>query len=361
MTTVKTNNVEGTQNDLTLKSNESNASSNLVLQSGTSGNVKFKQKDSATTFTLPAEDGTSGSKLITDGNGVLSFEGASGGGGSGPILPTTEKLIKTWDFDNYQLTAPLYGTTGLECVVPTSQAATPDLIEQFIWKFENVNFGVDAQANNVQGDFTTWIAPISSTGGTPILDNTNAQYYTYWSEFNKSVGNWQARGSNYSGKDRTHSVTGGSYACNDYGLYITGSSGYGLIYTSNTSSSYHGPGIDANPFTDRTTNAGLHNRTNLTGYVKIYNTASIPDVHFHYRWNEPNGNNQQKICMIDGIGYNYISSNSNVYPVTTGHAQGYKFHFLPYTYSNRETTGIVSGRIELFVRLKEGAQSPSVT
>ena len=361
MTTVKTNNVEGTQNDLTLKSNESNASSNLVLQSGTSGGVKFKQKDSATTFTLPTTDGTSGSKLITDGNGVLSFEG-SGGGGSGPILPTTEKLMKTWDFNNYQLTAPVYGTTGLECVVPTSQAATPDLIEQFIWKFENLNFGVDVQANNVQGDFTTWIAPISTTGGTPILDSTNAGFYTYWSEYNKSTGNWNNRTTNYNRKDATQSVSGGSYANNDYGLCITGiPSGYGIIYTSNTGSSYHGPGIDANPFTDRTTNAGIHNRTNFCGEVKIYNTASGPDVQFSYKWHEPDGNNQQKPVRIEGISYNQISNNSDVYPVTTGHAQGYKFHFLPYTYSNRETTGIVSGRIELFVRLKEGAQSPSVT
>ena len=78
-------------------------------------------------------------------------------------------------------------------MVPTSVAATPDLIETFTIKFYFLNFGQSDQANSSSQQMTWWVAPLSVAGGNPILNSTSATYngsFRWWNGQNDS---WNVR------------------------------------------------------------------------------------------------------------------------------------------------------------------------
>ena len=136
---------------------------------------------------LPITDGAANTEIVTDGAGGFAIKGAvvSDGGVAAPV-PSTQVHITTFDYNSY---SPLSPIQSLECMVPTSIAATPDLIENFTIKFYFLNFGQPDQSSQRQETMTWWVAPLSTAGGDPILDSTSAEYYgkfTYNYGYNNS-------------------------------------------------------------------------------------------------------------------------------------------------------------------------------
>ena len=265
-------------------------------------------------------------------------------------------MVKVWDYNNYTPAAPVH---GFECMIPTSLAASPNEIESFHWKLKFVNFGSTNDTTASYNSMLCYIAPLSTAGGSPILDSTSANYYGYIYYRNSNNTSWTQSYSRQSAKDVTHSYSGGSYACNDYGVQLWG-------YNSNPqipswgNTTYYGPSIENNPFSS--TNY-TNQRTNLNGNIRIQNTIMSPDCDWELTWSSYQSSYSHRPGQAWGTMMNQPNNSNTLNKVTTGHAQGIKLWFLPNDVndlSGTNITGVVSGRIECWVTLKQSAAELAV-
>lgn len=309
---------------------------------------------------LPITDGAANTEIVTDGAGGFAIKGAvvSDGGVAAPV-PSTQVHITTFDYNSY---SPLSPIQSLECMVPTSIAATPDLIENFTIKFYFLNFGQPDQSSQRQETMTWWVAPLSTAGGDPILDSTSAEYYgkfTYNYGYNNSWSQSQPLG--YSRKGSSLTVSNGSYDCDTYGLNIFGYQGQPQL-ASLGNSTYYGPDIANNPFSVSSANA-QYNRTDLCGEMLLFNRIDSLDTSFSLKWGGYAGNYAQSQYWVKGFTRPNGNSGNNPYSVTTGHAQGFRLNFLPYDknyLTGSSKAGMISGRIEVFAHLKQSAAEITV-
>ncbi len=305
---------------------------------------------------LPTSDGTPNTEIVTDGVGGLKLKGASSGGAAATPTPTEERLVKVWDYNNYTPSTPLH---GFECMIPTSLAASPNEIESFHWKLKFVNFGSTNNTTNNYNNMLCYIAPLSTAGGSPILESTSANYYGYMYYRNSNNTTWIQSYSRPSAKDVTHSYSNGSYACNDYGLNVWGYNNNPQI-SSWGNTSYYGPSIENNPFSS--TNY-TNQRTNLNGSIRIQNTIMSPDCDWQLTWSSYQSAYSHQAGQAWGAMMNQPNNSNTLNKVTTNHAQGIKLWFLPNDVndlSGTNITGVVSGRIECWITLKQGAAELAV-
>ena len=299
----------------------------------------FQQEGGSVKWKLPMADGAPNTEIVTDGVGGLKLKGTASGGGAATPTPTEERLVKVWDYNNYTPSTPLH---GFECMIPTSLAASPNEIESFHWKLKFVNFGSTNDTTNNYNSMLCYIAPLSTAGGSPILDSTSANYYGYMYYRNSNNTSWIQSYSRQSAKDVTHSYSGGSYACNDYGVQLWG-------YNSNPqipswgNTTYYGPSIANNPFSS--TNY-TNQRTNLNGSIRIQNTIMSPDCDWELTWSSYQSSYSHQAGQAWGSMMNQPNNSNTLNKVTTGHAQGIKLWFLPNDVndlSGTNITGVVSG------------------
>ena len=302
---------------------------------------------------LPPADGAANTEIVTDGRGGLTVKGAGGPGAVIPT-PTTQVHLATFDYNSYSPTEPIQ---SLECMVPTSIAATSDLIETFTVKFYFLNFGQSTQANSSPETMTWWVAPLSTAGGNPILDSTSATYngsFRWWNGQNDS---WNVKFPlGNSRKGGSLSVSNGSYDCDTYGLNIFGYQGQPNLSSLGASTS-HGPTVDNNPFSAGTANS-THHRTDLCGELNLFNTINSLDSSYNLRWSGYASTYSQDQYSVTGFTRSFGASGNALNPTTTGHAQGFRLNFLPYDYNNLTgsgKTGMVGGRVEVFAQLKQSA------
>ena len=319
----------------------------------------FQQEGGSVRWKLPLTDGAPNTEIVTDGVGGLKLKGSASGGGEATPTPTEERLVKVWDYNNYTPAAPVH---GFECMVPTSLAASPNEIESFHWKLKFVNFGSTNDTTADHNSMLCYMAPLSTAGGSPILENTNANYYGYIYYRNTNNTSWTQSYSRQSAKDITHSgngISNGSYACNDYGLQLWG-------YNANPgipswgSTSYYGPSIANNPFSSTNYTS---QRTNLNGSIRIQNTIMSPDCDWELTWSSYQSSYSHRAAQAWGAMMNQPNNNNTLYKVTNNHAQGIKLWFLPGDVNNlsgTNITGVVSGRIECWVTLKQSAAELAV-
>ena len=207
-----------------------------------------------------------------------------------------------------------------------------------------------------------YISPLSVAGGTPILASADADYLGYIYYRNSTLTAWTQSYNLNSHKDATHSsngVSGGSYACNDYGLNIWGYNSQPNV-SSQGNSSYYGPTITNNPFSST---SYAMNRTNLNGNIRIWNTKTSPDCDWELTWQSYYSSNNPRAAQAWGSIYNNPNNSNTMSAVTSDHAQGIKLWFLPNNVGRLTGSGIVgmvSGRIECWVTLKQGAAELAV-
>ena len=201
---------------------------------------------------LPTTDGAANTEIVTDGKGGLAIKGATATSADGTVIlnPTTEVLVSTFDYNSYTPSNPI---ESLEVLVPTSIAASADLIESFRIKWVGVNFGGLSNSTNNAQNVIYSLAPITSAGGEAIFDSTSAQWQSYGITKN-NVTTWSSAQGFTSGRDRTWTVSNGSYDSNTYGYALWGYQGQPSM-SSRGSSSYYGPTIDSNPFTSDENNS----------------------------------------------------------------------------------------------------------
>jgi len=310
---------------------------------------------------LPTTDGAANTEIVTDGKGGFGIKGAVSTSADGTVIlnPTTQIHISTFDYNSYSPAAPIQ---SLECIVPTSIAATPDLIENFTIKFYFLNFGQPDQSNQRQETMTWFIAPLSVAGGDPILNSTSAQYYGAY-RWNYGYNNsWnQSVPLGYSRKDANLTVSNGTYDCNTYGLNIFGYQGNPQL-ASLGNSSYYGPDIGNNPFSVSSANA-QYNRTDLCGEMNLFNRIDSLDTSYDLTWSGYQGNYQQQPYRTTGYTRPYGNNSNTAYSVTTGHAQGFRLNFLPYDknyLTGASMFGMIGGRVEVFAQLKQDAAEITV-
>lgn len=290
---------------------------------------------------LPTSDGAANTEIVTDGQGGLTLKGASVSSGGEVIpVPTTQVHISTFDYNSYSPSSPIQ---SLECIVPTSIAATPDLIENFTIKFYFLNFGQPDQSNQRQENMTWFVAPLSAAGGDPILNNTSAQYYGAF-RWNYGYNNsWnQSFPLGYSRKGASVTVSNGTYDCDTYGLNIFGYQGNPQL-ASLGNSSYYAPDIGNNPFSVSSANA-QYNRTDLCGEMNLFNRIDSLDSSYDLTWSGYQSNYQQQPYRVTGYTRPQGNNSNTSYPVTTGHAQGFRLNFLPYD-KNQLTGAAMFGMI----------------
>ena len=308
---------------------------------------------------LPISDGAPNTEIVTDGAGSFKLKGAASGGAAAAPTPTEERLVKVWDYNNYTPSEPIH---GFECMVPTSLAANASDIESFNWKLKFVNFGGKNDSDNNSTAMLCYISPLSVAGGTPILSSADADYLGYIYYRNSTLTAWTQSYNLNSHKDATHSsngVSGGSYACNDYGLNIWGYNANPNV-SSQGNSSYYGPTIANNPFSST---SYAMNRTNLNGNIRIWNTKTSPDCDWELTWQSYYSSNNPRAAQAWGSIYNNPNNSNTMSAVTSDHAQGIKLWFLPNNVGRLTGSGIVgmvSGRIECWVTLKQGAAELAV-
>ena len=311
-----------------------------------------------TSWKLPPVDGSANSAIVTDGKGGFRVAGAASAGASSPI-PTTQVHLTTFDYNSYSPTEPIQ---SLECMVPTSVAATPDLIETFTIKFYFLNFGQSTQANSSSTQMTWWVAPLSVAGGNPILSSASATYngsFRWWNGQNDSWNVRQPLGN--SRKGASLSVSNGSYDCDTYGLNIFGYQGQPNLSALGQSTS-HGPTVDNNPFSAGTANSA-HHRTDVCGEMNLFNTINSLDTSYNLRWSGYQSTYNQDQYSVTGFTRTFGASGNAYYATTTGHAQGFRLNFLPYDYSKltgSSKAGMVGGRVEVFAQLKQSAAEITV-
>ena len=309
---------------------------------------------------LPTTDGAANTEIVTNGRGGFAIKGAiTSAGGVAVASPTTEVHISTFDYNSYSPSSPIQ---SLECIVPTSVAATPDLIENFTIKFYFLNFGQPDQSNQRQETMTWFIAPLSAAGGDPILDSTSAQYYGAF-RWNYGYNNsWnQSFPLGYSRKGASVTVSNGTYDCDTYGLNIFGYQGNPQL-ASLGNSSYYGPDMANNPFSVSSANA-QYNRTDLCGEMNLFNRIDSLDSSYDLRWGGYQGNYQQQPYRITGYTRPQGNNNNTAYNVTTGHARGFRLNFLPYDknyLTGSSMFGMIGGRVEVFAHLKQSAAEITV-
>ena len=319
----------------------------------------FQQEGASVKWKLPMADGAPNTEIVTDGVGGLKLKGAASGGGAATPTPTEERLVKVWDYNNYTPAAPVH---GFECMVPTSLAASPSEIENFHWKLKFVNFGSTNDTTADYNNMLCYIAPLSTAGGSPILDSTSANYYGYIYYRNSTNTAWTQSYSFQSAKDVTHSgsgVSGGSYACNDYGLNLWGYNSNPQVPSWGTTT-YYGPSIANNPFSSTNYTS---QRTNLNGNIRIQNTIMSPDCDWELTWSSYQSTYSHRAAQAWGTMMNQPNNSNTINRVTNNHAQGIKLWFLPNNVSNlsgTNITGVVSGRIECWVTLKQSAAELAV-
>ena len=302
---------------------------------------------------LPTSDGAANTEIVTDGKGGFAIKGAIVSDGGVPVLvPSTEVLVSTFDFNAYTPSSPL---ESLEVVVPKSIASNVDFIESFRIKWVGVNFGGADNANNNASTVIYSIAPISSAGGDVIFSSTDAQWQSYGT-YQGSTTSWQGAQGFTSGKDRTWTVSNGTYDSNTYGYALWGYQSAPSM-SSRGSSSYYGPTIASNPFTSSENN---YMRTNVTGEVQIMNNQYSMDTQQTFQWNGYSGNYGFDQYNYWGGGRPQQNSNNTVYNSQTGRARGFRMYFLPYDKNNQGSWGLVSGRIEVFTTLKQDAAQITV-
>lgn len=312
----------------------------------------------AVQWKLPPSDGAANTEIVTDGKGGLTVKGAGGPGATTPT-PTTQVHLATFDYNSYSPTEPIQ---SLECMVPTSVAATPDLIETFTIKFYFLNFGQSDQANSSSQQMTWWVAPLSVAGGNPILNSTSATYngsFRWWNGQNDSWNVRQPLGNSAKGASLT--VSNGSYDCDTYGLNIFGYQGQPNLQSLGQSTS-HGPTVDNNPFSAGTANS-THHRTDLCGEMNLFNTINSLDSSYNLRWSGYASTYNQDQYSVTGFTRSFGASGNALNATTTGHAQGFRLNFLPYDYNKltgSAKTGMVGGRVEVFAQLKQSAAEISV-
>ena len=310
----------------------------------------FQQEGSSVKWKLPTVDGASGSNVITDGSGNFSIQGAAGGGST--PTPTSERLIKVFDYINFTPSSPL---NEFECMIPTTIAATPDLIESFRIKFVHVDFGGKNDTDNNTTNIICWLAPLSTAGGSPILDSSSANYSgQFW--YRTTTSTAFISGSSYqSRKDQTWSTAGisnGTYDCNTYGFNVWGYNAQPAIGNLG-SSSYYGPTIANHPFS--TDNYVLQNQ-NVCGDIEIYNTKHDPKTQWQMEWNGYSSAYSQTKAMAWGMTKNQGNNNNTIYNMTSNHAQGYRLYLVPSNVSYLTGTthqGLVGGRIEFYATIKQ--------
>ena len=300
---------------------------------------------------LPPSDGAQGSNIITDGKGGFAVQGATSGAGSTPT-PTSERLIKVFDYINFNPDAPL---NEFECMIPTTIAATSDLIESFRIKFLHLDFGGKNDTDNVSSNMHCFLAPLSTAGGNPILDSTSANYSgQFWYRATTSTA-FQSGSAFQCRKDtviNSNGVSNGSYDCNTYGFNLWGYNGAPSIGPLG-GSQYYGPSIANPPFS--TSNFVLNNM-NLCGDIEIYNTKHDPKTQWQVEWNGYSSQYSQTKAMAWGMTKNQGNNNNTIYNMTSDHAQGYRLYFVPanvnyLTGANHQ--GIVGGRIEFYATIKQ--------
>tara|TARA_R100001509_G_scaffold152151_3_gene112054 strand:+ start:1865 stop:3511 length:1647 start_codon:yes stop_codon:yes gene_type:complete len=311
-----------------------------------------------TSWKLPPADGAANTEIVTDGKGGLIVKGAGGPGATTPS-PATQVHIATFDYNSYSPTEPIQ---SLECMVPTSIAATPDLIENFTIKFYFLNFGQSNQANSSSAQMTWWVAPLLVAGGNPILSSPSATYngsFRWWNGNNDSWNVRQPLGN--SAKGASLSVYQGSYDCDTYGLNIFGYQGQPQLSSLGQSTS-HGPTVDNNPFSAGTANS-THHRTDVCGEMNLFNTINSLDTSYNLRWSGYASTYTQDQYTVTGFTRTFGASGNALNATTTGHAQGFRLNFLPYDYSKftgSGKTGMVGGRVEVFAQLKQSAAEITV-
>lgn len=303
---------------------------------------------------LPTSDGAANTEIVTDGKGSFTLKGASATNADGTVIlnPTTEILISTFDYNSYTPSAPI---ESLEVLVPNTVAASADLIESFRIKWVGVNLGGQANSTNNQESLIYSLAPITSAGGDVIFDNTSAQWQSYGITKN-NVTTWSSAQGFTSGKDRTWTVSNGSYDSNTYGYALWGYQGQPQM-TSRGSSSYYGPTIDSNPFTSDENN---YMRTNITGEVYVMNNKYSLDTQQTFQWNGYSGTYGFNQYNYMGGGRPQQNATNTVYNSQTGRAKGFRMYFLPYDKNRQGSWGLVSGRIEVFATLKQDAAQITV-
>ena len=298
---------------------------------------------------LPQSDGAANTEIVTDGRGGLTLKGAvtTGAGGAVVLNPTTEVLISTFDYNAYTPSSPI---ESLEVLVPSTVAATADLIESFRIKWVGVNLGGVDNSNNSQESLVFSIAPITSAGGDVILSSTSTYWYGYGTTKNNN-NTWISANTWASGKDRTWSVSNGTYDSNTYGYSLWGYQNTPSM-SSRGSSSYHGPTIANNPFT---TDENTSMRTNITGEINVMNYKSSMDTQQTFQWNGYSGSYEFNQYNYMGGGRQSQNSSSTAYALQSAQAKGFRMYFLPYDKNKQGAWGLVSGRIEVFATLKQAA------
>ncbi len=303
---------------------------------------------------LPTSDGAANTEIVTDGRGGFGLKGAISTGADGTVVlnPSTEVLISTFDYNAYTPSSPL---ESLEVVVPSSVAASADLIESFRIKWVGVNFGGADNSSNSQATLIFSLAPITSAGGDVIFSSTD----TYWYGFGITKNNttsWTDANTWASGKDRTWTVSNGTYESNTYGYSLWGYQNTPSM-SSRGSSTYHGPTIANNPFT---TDENTYMRTNITGEIQVMNYKSSMDTQQTFQWNGYSGNYSFNQYNYMGGGRQIQNSNSTAYALQSAQAKGFRMYFLPYDKNQQGSWGLVSGRIEVFATIKQAAAQITV-
>lgn len=303
---------------------------------------------------LPTSDGAANTEIVTDGRGGLTLKGAISTGADGTVVlsPTTEVLISTFDYNAYSPSSPL---ESLEVLVPSSVAASADLIESFRIKWVGVNFGGADNSNNSGQNLIFSLAPITSAGGDVIFSSTDAEWQAYGITKNNST-TWSAANGWSSGKDRTWTVSNGTYASNTYGYALWGYSNTPSM-SSRGGSTYYGPTIANNPFT---TDENTYMRTNVTGEIQVMNYKSSMDTQQTFQWNGYSGSYNFNQYNYMGGGRQSQNSNSTTYALQSAQAKGFRMYFLPYDKTYQGSWGLVSGRIEVFATLKQDAAEITV-
>ena len=304
---------------------------------------------------LPTSDGAANTEIVTDGRGGLTLKGAITAGADGTVVlsPSTEVLISTFDYNAYSPSSPL---ESLEVLVPSSVAATADLIESFRIKWVGVNFGGTDNSSNSAENSIFSLAPITSAGGDVIFSSSDAQWQAYGITKNNST-TWSNAQAWTSGKDRTWSVSSGNtYESNTYGYALWGYSNTPSM-SSRGGSTYYGPTIANNPFT---TDENTYMRTNVTGEIQVMNYKSSMDTQQTFQWNGYSGSYNFNQYNYMGGGRQAQNSNSTTYALQSAQAKGFRMYFLPYDKTEQGNWGLVSGRIEVFATIKQAAAQITV-
>ena len=303
---------------------------------------------------LPTSDGAANTEIVTDGRGSLTLKGATTASADGTVVltPSTEVLISTFDYNAYSPSSPL---ESLEVLVPSSVAATADLIESFRIKWVGVNFGGAANSSNVTEALIFSLAPITSAGGDAIFSSTDTYWYSYGITKNNAT-TWSTANGWASGKDRTWTVSNGTYDSNTYGYALWGYQNQPGM-TSRGSSTYYGPTVENNPFTS---DENTYMRINATGEVQVMNYKSSMDTQQTFQWNGYSGSYGFNQYNYMGGGRQEQNSNSTAYALQSAQAKGFRMYFLPYDKNKQGTWGLVSGRIEVFATIKQAAAQITV-